>query len=75
MSGLRPSRRIDEEEPLHYGPIIGVLKEHEAGVSPLERARMHGVSRDTIYRWKAKYGAMEVTEARRLKSLRTRIVA
>lgn len=49
--------------------IIGILKEHEAGVSPLDLSQKHGVSRDTIYRWKATYGGMDVSDARRLKEL------
>ena len=49
--------------------IIGILKEQEAGVSPQELSRRHGVSRDTIYRWKAKYGGMDLSDARRLKEL------
>ncbi len=49
--------------------IIGILKEQEAGVNPLDLARKHGVSRDTIYRWKAKYGGMDVSDARRLREL------
>jgi len=49
--------------------IIGILKEQEAGVNPLDLARKHGISRDTIYRWKAKYGGMDPSDARRLKEL------
>lgn len=49
--------------------IIGVLKEHEAGLRASELARKHGVAEHTIYRWKAKYGGMEVSEAQRLKQL------
>ena len=44
--------------------IIGVLKEHEADL-----ARQHGVSEATLYNWKAKYGGMDVSEAKRLKQL------
>jgi putative transposase len=49
--------------------IIGILREQEAGANPLDLARKHGVSRDTIYRWKAKYGGMDVSDARRLEEL------
>jgi putative transposase len=47
--------------------IIGVLKEHEAGVKTGDLARKHGVSEATLYNWKAKYGGMDVSEAKRLK--------
>src|SRR3977135_2304689 len=49
--------------------IIGVLKEHEAGATAADRARKHGVSEATLYNWKAKYGGMDVCEAKRLKQL------
>jgi putative transposase len=49
--------------------IIGILKEHEAGISVLELCRKHGVSDASIYKWKAKFGGMDVSEAKRLKSL------
>ncbi len=49
--------------------IIGVLKEAEAGAKTADLARKHGVSGATLYNWKAKYGGLEVSEARRLKSL------
>ena len=49
--------------------IIGVLKEAEAGVKTADLARQHGVSEATIYNWKAKYGGLEVSEARRLRTL------
>ncbi len=49
--------------------IIGVLKEHEAGAKTGDLARKHGVSEATLYNWKAKYGGMDVSEARRLKQL------
>ena len=51
--------------------IIGILKEHEAGVPAAELARKHGFSENTIYNWKSKYGGMEVSEAKRLKDLET----
>jgi putative transposase len=49
--------------------IIGVLKEHEAGARTADLARKHGVSEATLYNWKAKYGGMDVSEAKRLKQL------
>ena len=49
--------------------IIAVLKEHEAGAKTADLARKHGISEATFYNWKAKYGGMDVSEARRLKAL------
>ena len=49
--------------------IIAVLKEAEAGAKTGELARRHGVSEATIYNWRAKYGGLEVSEARRLRAL------
>ena len=49
--------------------IIGILKEAEAGAKTSELARRHGVSEATIYNWKAKYGGLEVSEAKRLRAL------
>ena len=49
--------------------IIGVLKEHEAGAKTADLARKHGISEATLYNWKAKFGGMEVSEAKRLKVL------
>ena len=49
--------------------IITVLKEHGAGIAIAELCRMHGVSSASIYKWKAKYGGMDVSEAKRLKAL------
>ena len=49
--------------------IIGILKEHEAGAKTADLARKHGVSEATLYNWKAKYGGMEASEAKRLKQL------
>ena len=51
------------------GQIIGVLKEHEAGAKTADLAREPGVSEATLYNWKAKYGGMDVSEAKRLKQL------
>ena len=49
--------------------IIGVLREAEAGAKTSELARRHGVSEATLYNWKAKYGGLEVSEAKRLRAL------
>lgn len=49
--------------------IISILKEHEAGASAKDLSRRHGVAENTVYRWKAKFGGMEVSEARRLREL------
>ena len=50
--------------------IISILKEHEAGASAKELSRRHGVAENTVYRWKSKFGGMEVSEARRLRELK-----
>ena len=55
--------RFSEEQ------IIGILKEHEAGIPVAELCREHGVSDASIYKWKAKFGGMEVSEAKRLRAL------
>jgi putative transposase len=47
--------------------IIAVLGEHEAGAKTSDLARKHGISEATLYNWKAKYGGMEVSEAKRLR--------
>ena len=49
--------------------IIGILREQEAGVATAEVCRRHGVSSAPFYKWKAKYGGLDVSEARRLKAL------
>lgn len=49
--------------------IIAVLREQEAGVATAEVCRKHGISSATFYAWKAKFGGMDVSEAKRLKSL------
>jgi putative transposase len=49
--------------------IIAILKEQEAGAKTAEVCRRHGISDATFYNWKAKYGGLEVSQARRLKAL------
>lgn len=49
--------------------IIGILKEQEAGAKTVDVCRKHGISDATFYKYKAKYGGMEVSDARKLKSL------
>lgn len=56
-------QRFTEEQ------IIAVLKEQEAGAKAADLCRKHGISEATFYNWKAKYGGMEVSEAKRLKAL------
>lgn len=59
---MRKSRFTEEQ-------IIGILKEHQAGMSAAELCRRHGISDATFYKWRSKFGGMEVSDARRLKSL------
>jgi putative transposase len=64
MGGLdMKAKRFTEEQ------IIGILKEHEAGAKVADLVRKHGVSEQSFYRWKSKYGGMEVSEAKRLREL------
>ena len=56
-------KRYSEEK------IISILKEHDAGASVPDIARRHGIAENTIYRWKSKFGGMEVSEAKRLREL------
>ena len=56
-------KRFTEEQ------IIKVLKEHAAGAKVADICRKHGVSDATLYKWKAKYGGMEVSDAKKLKAL------
>ena len=49
--------------------IVGILKEQGAGQKTADVCRKHGISEGTFYKWKAKYGGLEVSDARRLKAL------
>jgi putative transposase len=55
--------RFNEEQ------IIAILKEHEAGLGTADLCRKHGISSASFYKWKAKYGGLDVSDARRLKTL------
>lgn len=59
---MRKSRFSEEQ-------IIGILKEGEAGANIGELCRRHEISKESYYRWKAKYGGLEVSEARRLRQI------
>ena len=59
---MRKSRFTEEQ-------IIAVLAEQERGLSTAEVCRRHGVSQTTFYKWKAKFGGLDVSEARRMKTL------
>ena len=56
-------QRFTEEQ------IIGILREQDAGAKVADLARKHGISEATLYNWKAKYGGLDVSEAKRLKAL------
>jgi putative transposase len=55
--------RFSEEQ------IIGVLKEHQAGLPVAELCRKHGISDATFYNWRSRYGGMEASDAKRLKAV------
>ena len=55
--------RFNEEQ------IIGILKEQESGLGTADLCRKHGISSATFYKWKAKYGGMDVSEAKKLRAL------
>ena len=56
-------RRFTEEQ------IIKVLKEHVAGLSAADVCRKHGISDATFYKWRSRFGGMEISDARKLKAL------
>jgi putative transposase len=55
--------RFSEEQ------IIGILREHEAGVKTAELCRKHGISQATFFNWKAKFGGMDISDARKLRTI------
>ena len=59
---MRKSRFSDEQ-------IIGILEEHQAGLSAAELCRRHGISDATFYKWRSRFGGMEVSDAKRLRAL------
>ena len=59
---MKRNRFTDEQ-------IIGILKEHQAGLGAKDLCRKHGVSDATFYKWRAKFGGMEVSDAKKLKAL------
>jgi len=61
--------RTNEAQQVSDEQIIGVLKEQEAGAATADVCRRHGISGATFYKWKAKFGGLEVTEAKRLRTL------
>jgi putative transposase len=59
---MKRSRYTEEQ-------IIGILKEHQAGLSAQDLCRKHGLSDATFYKWRSKYGGMEVSDAKKLRAL------
>lgn len=62
LKGLTEADRIQKQ-------IIKVLKEHAAGMSASDLCRKHGISDATFYKWRSRYGGMEISDARKLKAL------
>jgi putative transposase len=59
---MRRSRYTEEQ-------IIGILKQHQAGLGAKELCRKHGISDATFYKWRSKYGGMDVSDAKKLRAL------
>jgi putative transposase len=59
---MKKSRYTEEQ-------IIGILKQHQAGLAAKELCRKYGISDATFYKWRSRYGGMEVSDAKRLKAL------
>ena len=59
---MKPSRFTEEQ-------IIGILREQDTGAKTAEVCRKHGISSATFYKWKARYGGLDVSEAKRLRAL------
>jgi len=49
--------------------IIEILRQHQAGAKPADLCRQHGISEATLYNWRSRYGGMQVSDAKRLRSL------
>ena len=56
-------KRFSEEQ------IIEILRLHQAGAKPVDLCRQHGISEATLYNWRSRYGGMQVSDAKRLRSL------
>ena len=59
---MKPSRFTEEQ-------IIGILREQETGAKTADVCRKHGISSATFYKWKAKFGGLDVSDAKRLRGL------